>query len=399
MRKQAESSLQNDRVLLIHYDEIGLKGENRARFEEQLQRNVKELLGEHLKSVRREYGYLLAEPREEADLEVLRRRLELLPGVANFSFAVTVPLDLEALKQAAVQVARSARYETFKIHARRPNKLFPYTSMEINAELGAAVLEQVGGKVRLVDPDLTIHVEIGFQQAYVHAMRHRGVGGLPVGTAGKVVTLLSGGIDSPVAAYLMMRRGAKVTVVHFQNETQVTAEVRDKVRDLTAVLARYQGPTKLYMVPFADLQMALIATVPARLRMVVYRRFMLRIATRVARREKAKALVVGDNLSQVASQTLDNLRVAYQATDMTVLAPLIGFNKTETVEWAKKIDTFDISIRPYGDCCTFLVPKHPETHAKPRMVEQAEAALDVDALVKAAYDIAEREVIQPSPLE
>jgi len=387
--------LQNDRVLLIHYDEIGLKGENRARFEEQLQRNVKELLGKHLKAVRREYGYLLAEPQPDADLEQVSKRLELLPGVANFSFAVPVPLDLDALKKAAVELARSVKYETFKIHARRPNKLFPYTSMEINAELGAAVLEEVGGKVKLHDPDLTIHVEIGFQRAYVHAMRRRGVGGLPVGTAGKVVALLSGGIDSPVAAYLMMRRGAKVTVVHFQNETQVTAEVRDKVRDLARVLARYQGPTKLYMVPFADLQMALIASVPARLRMVVYRRFMLRIATRVARREKAKALVVGDNLSQVASQTLDNLRVAYQATDMTVLAPLIGFNKTETVEWAKKIGTFEISIRPYGDCCTFLVPKHPETHAKPRMVEEVEAGLDVDGLVRSAYDLAQREILEP----
>ena len=383
----------NPSIVLIHYDEIGLKGGNRARFEQQLLRNVKELAGEDLKSLRRDYGYIVGAIRPGADLASLKRRLELIPGIANFIFAVAVPLELEALKQAAVAVASEASFETFKIHTRRPNKLFPYDSIEVNRELGAAVLESVGGRVRLDNPDLTLHVEIGHQQAYISVERCRGVGGLPVGTAGKVVALLSGGIDSPVAAYLMMRRGAKVVIVHFQNETQVTAEVQNKIRDITEVLARYQGPTKLYVVPFADLQMEIIASVPAKLRMLVYRRFMFRIAEAIARREKARALVVGDNLSQVASQTLENLKVTYQVVGMPVLAPLIGFNKNETVEWAKRIATFEISIRPYGDCCTFLVARHPETHARQDVIDQVESHLEVQRLVDEAFAAARQDVV------
>ncbi len=386
------------RVAVLHYDEIGLKGGNRRRFEEQLVRNVAELCRPALTRVERDYGYLVAEIDEHAELEDLRRRLALIPGIANFAFAVPVDLDLEAITAAAVELARESKYATFKVQASRANKRFPYDSMEINRRVGAAILEKVGGQVRMHEPDLTVHIEIGFREAYVSTQRYRGVGGLPVGTAGKLMALLSGGIDSPVAAHLMMRRGVRISIVHFQNETQVRAEVETKIQDLTRVLAQSQGPTKLYIVPFADLQFEIIASVPAKLRMIVYRRFMLRIATELARREKAKGLVVGDSLSQVASQTLDNLQVTYAATPLNVYAPLMGFNKNETIELAKKIGTYEISIRPYGDCCTFFVAQHPETRAKLEAVERVESQLDVDGLVQKAVREARRETICPEPL-
>lgn len=385
-------------VVIIHYDEIGLKGANRRYFEETLAKNVALLCRPALRNVKRDYGYLVAEIEEGADLEALRRRLELIPGIANFSFAVPVDLDLAAIASAATDLARQVRYKSFKVHARRANKQFPYDSMEINRRIGAAILEQVGGTVKMENPDLTVYIEVGFREAYVATERYRGIGGLPVGTAGKLVALLSGGIDSPVAAHLMMRRGVRVTIVHFQNETQVRAEVETKIQDLTRVLAQSQGPTTLYIVPFADLQFEIIASVPAKLRMIVYRRFMLRIATELARRERAKGLVVGDSLSQVASQTLDNLHVTYAATPLNVYAPLMGFNKNETIELAKKIGTYEISIRPYGDCCTFFVAEHPETRARLSVIEGVEAALDVDGLVKKAVAEARKEVIQPEPV-
>jgi len=385
-------------VAILHYDEIGLKGANRRKFEEQLRRNVRQLCRPVLREVELDYGYLVARIDSAADLGGLRRRLELIPGIANFIFAVPTPLDLEAIIDAAVELAQQSSFTTFKVQARRSNKQFPLDSLELNRTVGSAILERVGGKVRLEDPDLTVHIEIGFREAYVGTERYRGVGGLPVGTAGKLVALISGGIDSPVAAHLMMRRGVKVVFVHFQNETEVRAETETKIYDLARVLARSQGPTTLYIVPFAELQFAIIAAVPARLRMLVYRRFMLRIATELARRVQAKGLVVGDSLSQVASQTLDNLQATYAVTPLNVYAPLMGFNKNETVELAKKIGTYEISIRPYGDCCTFFVPEHPETRASRKVLEAVEAGLDVEALVRKGAQGARRQVVYPEPL-
>ncbi|MDZ7374535.1 MAG: tRNA 4-thiouridine(8) synthase ThiI [candidate division KSB1 bacterium] len=385
-------------VVVIHYDEIGLKGGNRRQFEESLLRNLKQLCRPAVGKVEREYGYLVAELEEGADLAQLRRRLELIPGIANFMFAVPVALDPEAIAEAAVRLAGQSTFETFKVQARRSNKQFPLDSLELNRLIGAAILEKVGGKVRLEEPDLTVHVEIGFREAYIGVERYRGVGGLPVGTAGKLMALVSGGIDSPVAAHLMMRRGVKVDVAHFQNETQVRTEVETKIQDLCRVLAGSQGPTTLYIVPFADLQFQIIASVPAKLRMIVYRRFMLRIATELARSEGAKGLIVGDSLSQVASQTLDNLHVTYAATPLNVYAPLMGLNKNETIELAKRIGTYEISIRPYGDCCTFLVSEHPETHARLEVVEAVESRLDVEGLVRKAVTQARRQIIDPEPL-
>jgi len=370
-------------VYVVHYGEIALKGKNRDYFEKKLIHNLKDALKEkgEVKVIRKS-GRLIIEGLNPEDAYIM----ELIPGIKNFSFAKKVDLDLEIIKQNALHMAIQGREGSFRIETRRMNKAFPLTSLQVNSIVGEEVVKKTKRPVSLENPELTIYIEICQKEAYIYKEKQSGTGGLPVGTSGKVVTLLSGGIDSPVAAFLMMKRGCEVLPVHFFNETLHSPEVRKKIELLAQTFTRIQGKIKLFMVPFGGLQREIIGFVPSIYRMLIYRRTMMRIAERIARREKAELLVTGDNLAQVASQTTPNLRVIYSASSTPVLAPLIGFDKEETVSLARRIGTYNISIMPYADCCSFMVAKHPETRGKVEVVEELERnlMLDLDGAVRGA---------------
>lgn len=375
--------------MVAHYDEIGLKGKNQVFFVRKLVENIRRIEpGWRVKNG--EGKVVIHGDFDPASLT----RVRFVPGVSNVSPAIVCLTDLEKIGEGALKMIEFYRPKTFKVETSRSYKQFFLNSQEISTRVGTYVFQHLPAKVNLaVDvhrPELLIKVELAKAQTYVLGKKEMGIGGLPVGTAGKVVCLLSGGIDSPVAAFQMMKRGAEVIFVHFQNQTINKQGVENKILKLVKQLARVQGESKLYIVPFAELQKQVIAVIPAEIRMIVYRRLMFKIAGLIAEKEKARALVTGDSLSQVASQTLDNLRVIYSASPMLKLSPLIGSNKIEIIDLAQKIGTYDISIEPYGDCCSFFVAKHPETRANVAEVEKAEAALDVEsALARAAREAEE----------
>ncbi len=381
----------NDRIV-IHYDEIALKGKNRRYFEEALAKNVRTALGPLSESVQRLYGRIICTPSEGADRDVIRERLQRLPGLVHFSIGTAAPKDMDALGERALEIARSRDFATFAVKAKRSDKSFPLNSAEIGAQVGARVLRNLGREVKvdLTHPELRIYIEVTHTEAFLYGERIKGPGGLPTGTAGRVLSSLSGGIDSPVASWMMMKRGVEVVFVHIRNETQFAQGAVGKIEDLVRTLTEVQLRSKLYIVPFGEIQRRIIAFVPAKYRMIVYRRFMMKILGLVAQKEKAKAVVTGDSLAQVASQTLDNLRCIQAASELPVLSPLIGLNKEETVVLARRIGTFDSSAVPYPDCCSFMIAPHPETRADLAEIERYEAAIeDAEAAILEAVAQAE----------
>lgn len=378
------------RVAVVHYGEIAVKGKNRVLFERRLKGNLQRVAdGMRAGPAYRRPGRLEVFIPEHCDQPVLLERLRQQPGVVWVSAADAVERDLDVATKRAVEVAVAENAPAdapYAVRARRSDKTFPMGSMEVAAHIGHAIGEATGRPVNLKHPHSTYVVEINEDFALVYTEKLAGPGGLPVGISGKVLALLSGGLDSPVAAHLMQRRGAKVAAVHFRNETLAGGQaVEEKIRDLCGVLARPQGKLALYMVPFGELQRTIISHVPDRWRMLIYRRVMMRIADRLRDRERAGALVTGDSLGQVASQTLENIQVIYDACRPPVFAPLIGSDKTDITAIARRIETYDISIRPHEDCCSYLVPDHPETRAKmEKIVELEQFPLDevIDATME-----------------
>jgi thiamine biosynthesis protein ThiI len=377
--------------VVLHYGEIGTKAGNRAYFEKALARNVARVVRPWREVQPRRESGRIAFPLEGIPAEAHEPILEAIartPGVEWVTAAVRTAPTIEAMSAATVELARR-NSGTFKIDARRAEKTLPFDSMAMNREIGAAVVAGTGRKVDVHTPDVEYRVEVDSRQGYVHDARRRGPGGLPVGASGKVVALLSGGIDSPVASWRMMLRGCEVTALHLWNRAYSGEGVREKVLDLGRALARHQGFLVLHLVPFEEIQQALVAASPGDLRMLLYRRAMLRVANALRREERAVGTVVGDAVGQVASQTLPNLAAVYEASDPPVLAPLIGANKIETVRAAQSIGTFEVSIRPGQDCCGLMVARHPSTNASVEELRAVEKELDLDALVVKA--MAERE--------
>ncbi len=344
-----------ERVIVVHYGEIATKGENRAFFERKLIEAIRKVSNGEVK---RRYGRIEVKFSSKA-----MERLAKIPGIRYYGVGYKTSLDMDEIKEAALKVLPESS-KSFRIDASRSNKSFPLDSIEINREVGEFVVKRTGKKVDLKNPDAVVWIEICDKEAYVYSTRVEGVGGLPVGVAGRVVALISGGIDSPVAAFMAMKRGCEIIAVHFFNQTMHSPKVREKIRTLAQKLAEFQGEVRLYMVPFQDVQMEIIKNVPPKLRMLVYRRSMMRMANIIAEREKCRGIVTGDSLSQVASQTLENLNVIYSASKIVVLPPLIGMDKEEIIQLARKIGTYEISIQPYDDCCSFMIAKHPETRAR-----------------------------------
>ncbi len=384
------------RAILIHYHEINLKGNNRGWFETRLHQHVRALLQDlpHA-GIERLTGRMFVRLEPASPIEEIEARLRRVFGIANFATTWEVPADMEAIRTSLAGLVTGRAFRSFKIDARRGTKDFPLNSQQINEDLGRMVQQLTGAAVRLEAPEQVCFVEIAGANAYLYFDRIRGSGGLPTGTGGSVLCLLSGGIDSPVAAFRMMRRGCRVLFVHFHSFPHTTPESQEKVRRLVGILARYQLKSKLMLVPFADVQREIVAYCPPPLRVILYRRFMIRIAEALAARERALALVTGDSLGQVASQTLENLRAVSAAASMPIFRPLIGFDKEEIMHTAREIGTYEISIQPDVDCCTLFVPKHPETMARIEQVAQAEAGLEVRRLVDSCLSAAARETLPP----
>jgi thiamine biosynthesis protein ThiI len=373
--------------VLIRYHEIALKKGNRAYFTELLKRNilsaVKDLGAKEIRSLP---ARLLLAFKKDVDQETVIRRISSVFGVANFSLVETTARDIEALRARILEALNGTRFESFRIETQRGDKTFPLNSPEINRRLGAAVKEKSAARVDLTHPELTVFVEILPRDAFFGFNKIAGAGGLPVGASGRVVSLISGGIDSPVAAYRMLQRGCRLIFVHFHSAPYLDKTSQEKVRQLVTALTRHQFQSRLYMVPFGEIQRQIVAAVNRPLRVILYRRMMLRIAEGLARKEKAKALVTGESLAQVASQTLDNMAVIQQAATLPILRPLVGMDKQEIIDQARRIGTFDISSIPDQDCCQLFVPKHPATKARLGEVEAAESRIDIRELTRAGIE-------------
>lgn len=365
--------------IIAHFDEIFLKGSNQKHFISRLIQNL-EFLFKGIKVSRIESG-LWVENFQETELS----RLALIPGIANFAPAWLVKPDLKEVMKFVENQNWGEGIKNFRVKAERSDKNFPLTSIEVEKEVGAVINAKFGYKVQLKDPEFNLHINIAKERAIIFGNTINGAGGLPTATAGKVLCLLSGGIDSPVAAYQMMCRGATIELVHFQNQTKVTQEVSQKIIDLAEVLSRYQGKITLHIVPFEHWQKQTVMKVPADYRMLITRRLMFKISQIIADKIEAKALVTGDSLGQVASQTLENLEVVYSATNMLKLSPLIGANKIDIMNLARKIGTLEISNRPYQDCCSLFVSKHPQTKARAKEIEKIEGSLDFSDLKDTPY--------------
>lgn len=372
--------------ILAHYSEIGLKGKNRPWFIRRLVRNLHTALaGLGVKEVRTPMGRLEIVLNKAETCDAVRERMARVFGLANYSVATRVPLDFDGMAGAIVAMLPAKEsVGSFRVLVRRADQDFPTPSPDLARDLGSRVWHARGWKVDLDHADLVITVEIVPGAAFCYMGRQAGPGGLPTGTAGRVVALLSGGIDSPVAAWRMMRRGCQVTLVHFHSVPFLSTASQEKARRLAAVLTRYQLRSRLYLVPFGDLQREVTLSVPGDLRVVIYRRLMMRIAERIARQVRARALVTGDVIGQVASQTLDNIAAIDTASPLLTFRPLIGMDKEEIILQAQRLGTYEISILPDEDSCTLFTPRHPETHARAFDVARLEETLSLPRMIDAA---------------
>jgi thiamine biosynthesis protein ThiI len=372
--------------VVVHYQEIALKGNNRPWFIARLARNLREATSDlNVREVRVLMGRIEVVLDGEAQWPQIRDRLSRVFGVANFAQAGRAPLDVDAIANAILaDLEGRPDPRTFRVSARRADKRFPLTSPQIEREVGGRIKEARRWTVNLDDPELTIHVEALTGDAFYYFGKELGAGGMPVGVSGRVACLLSGGIDSPVAAWRLMRRGCRVLLVHFHSYPILSRASQEKARELARLLTQFQFHSRLFLVPFGEIQQQVTLSVAPPLRVVIYRRLMMRIAERLARDHKAQALVTGEVVGQVASQTLENLSAINRVVSMPVLRPLIGMDKDEITAEAQRLGTYPISIIPDQDCCTLFTPRHPATKARNDDVERAESTLPIEEIVERA---------------
>ncbi len=383
-----------EELFSIHYAEVGLKGKNRIFFEKRLANNIKlALRGTGYAEVERLHDRILVHLGQHANIAEIKKHLHQVMGIAHFEISCRTEPDITAIKTAALRQIQRHPCESLKVETRRADKTFPLTSPEVSAEVGGYLIKETGACADMHNPDVTCWVKITHNAAYISTEKIRGIGGLPVGVSGKVLVMLSGGIDSPVAAWQMIKRGAKAVFIHFYSYPYTDKASLEKVIEIAEILAAFNYRSTVYLVPFADLQQTIVAETPAPFRVLLYRRMMTRIAQRVAATVDAEALVTGESLAQVASQTLTNLRTIEAIAEIPILRPLIGEDKIEIIEKAQKIGTYDVSTRPHQDCCSLFVPKHPATRASLIALENAESGLDVDALVENALNNLEKQII------
>ena len=378
-------------VILIKNGELALKGLNRRTFEDMLVKNMRHRLSGIGKfTFTQSQSTIAAQPvDEDADFEETVERLKKVFGIAAFSRAAAVEKDMETILKCAEDYLADdlLAARTFKVEAKRSDKKFPLKSPEICAEVGGYLLRKYPHlSVDVHEPELTVNIEIRDQFAYIHGKQIKGAGGMPTGSAGKAALLISGGIDSPVAGYMMAKRGLELTAVHFASPPYTSERAEQKVHSLLKQVAKYSGRIGLWVVPFTETQELIKDNCPEDIFTVIMRRMMMRVAQIIAEREKAGALITGESVGQVASQTMPAIACTDNVCKIPVFRPLIGMDKDEVVIISRRIETFDISILPYEDCCTVFTPKHPRTRPTIDYVEECEKALDVDRLVKEAAE-------------
>jgi len=385
--------------ILIRYGELSLKGRNQISFIRQLAKNIRQMVaryyGEKV-SLELEKGRIFLKLNNK-EPERYYEPLSKVFGILSFSPVRRAKLDMEEIKNIAWDEFLSLKNnpKTFRVTVRRPNKRFPIKSPDAQKEIGSFIFENSSNlKVDLHKPDVEVFVEIRDDAAYIYTQKIYGTGGLPLGTGGKAMLLLSGGIDSPVAGWLTMKRGIVIEAVHFYSYPYTSERAKEKVIDLARVLAQYSGQVNVHVVPFTKIQEAISANCYESLWITIMRRFMFRIAERIAEQRRALALVTGESLGQVASQTLDSMYAINHVINTPVIRPLITADKEEIMELARKINTYDISIRPYEDCCTVFLPKEPKTRPKLPICEKEEARLDLDNLIEDAVNNTERVLIK-----
>lgn len=390
MRQQYE-------FILIRYGELALKGRNRKRFEQQLAANIKRKMKGLNVKIERTYGRMYLHLNGE-DVQEVSKRLKTVFGIKSFSPALKVGLDVDEIKQAALQAIMAIRPEprTFKVNVRRSNKRFPFRSSEMNHKLGSHVLIHTEHlKVDVHHPDVEILVEIRDDAVYVMCEVIEGAGGLPVGSSGKVMLMLSGGIDSPVAGYLCLKRGLRIEGVHFHSHPFTSERAKQKVVDLARRLSSYADQVKLHIVPFTEIQTEIRKHVPEEYSITIMRRFMLRISEGLADIHGALGIATGDNVGQVASQTLESMHTINEVTNYPILRPLITMDKLEIIQIAQQIETYETSILPYEDCCTIFQPKNPKTKPTRVQAQRMEQKLALKELISRAITQTETIVLQP----
>lgn len=372
--------------ILCRYGELSTKGKNRKNFTRQLLRNTKEQLRAFPSLKYREtFDRLYIELQDENADEVMKNLVNVF-GYSSFSLAVKVERDIDVVAQVALQLIEQEEGETFKVIARRHDKLFEPNSDAINRHVATAILQNTDWKVNVRQPDLSILIEVRKDVIYVMMGRVQGNGGYPVGIQGKSMLMLSGGIDSPVAAYLMMKRGVRLEAIHFASPPYTSAEAQKKVMDLAQKLTKFQSHIKVHVVPFTQIQLEIYKKAPESYAITLMRRFMLRIANELAEKRHCLAISNGESLGQVASQTLDSMKAITAMPSLPILRPLLSFDKVEIIDIARKIDTYELSILPYEDCCTIFTPTNPTTKPHLDKIEQYEKEFDIDTMVQAAIE-------------
>lgn len=377
------------KVISISFGEIALKGDNRGYFENQLIRKIRfALKGFENTKVSKDQGKLYIEPASE-DIEKIISRVRKVFGIVYVSPCYKIEKDMDAIREAALYVMKEEMADgktSFKVDTKRADKNFPIKSPEVSRDVGGYIFNNLeGSSVDLHNPDTMVYVDVR-TSAYVYTKKYKGYGGLPVGTNGKGLLLLSGGIDSPVAGFLMAKRGVEVHAVHFHSYPFTSERAEEKVKDLANIISLYCGNMKLYSVNLLNIQKEINKNCPEDEMTIISRRFMMRIAEAIAKKEGMNALITGESLGQVASQTIYGINVTNSSVDLPVFRPLIGMDKTDIIEISKDIETYETSILPFEDCCTVFLPKHPVTRPNLEDIEESESVLDVESLINSALE-------------
>lgn len=371
----------NSNVVMVRYGELSTKGKNIKDFIKKLANNIKDSLKEFTEltyKVQHDHIYINL---NGVEFEKVSEKLKLIPGISSFSLVTSIAPDLDEIIKVGTEIAQKSSAKTFKVITKRADKLFPYHSDDINRKVAASVLQNTDLKVDVHNPELEIRITVRENEAFVYQESIPGLGGYPLGIAGKALMLISGGIDSPVASFLMMKRGVKLEMIHFAAPPYTSEQVLVKIKDIIHKLNVFQPAVKLYIVPFTEIQKKIYEVAGTSYAITIMRRMMLRIAERVARYNRDLVLASGESIGQVASQTLTSMASIEECCGLPLIRPLATYDKVDIIKLSKKIDTYDISIRPYEDCCTIFVPKHPVIHPDLKLAKEYEKLIDKDELI------------------
>lgn len=386
----------NNNLILVRFGELSTKGHNKNTFIKKLNDNIKQSLKPHFPTLqyeaRHDHIYITL---NDENYDDVKEYLKKIPGLSSFSLVKAIPNDIEIIAEEALNVAKNSQAKTFKIISKRVNKLFPMHSDEINRYVASKILHNTDKKVDVHNPELEVRIMVRDAFTYIYCEKEEGLNGYPLGIAGKALMLLSGGIDSPVASYLMMKRGIRLEMIHFAAPPYTSEQVLVKIKDIIHKLNVFQPAVKLYIVPFTEIQKKIYEVAGTSYAITIMRRMMLRIAERVARYNRDLVLASGESIGQVASQTLTSMASIEECCGLPLIRPLATYDKVDIIKLSKKIDTYDISIRPYEDCCTIFEVRDPTTSPKLDKIREIEAKFDFSQLLDEAYMNIEKVYVKP----